>query len=87
MADIDDDLEAYDRLSESSRAIVGRRLLKAASRLTEEIAESQKWLEWADAKLASKPNPAREEEWLAELGNYERLCDLRKEIGSRVLFA
>ena len=86
MADFDDDLEAYGRPSDPSRSTVGRRLLKAASRLTEEIAESDKWLSWAWEKLEKKPNQQREDEWLEELRNYERLCDLREDIASRVLF-
>ena len=87
MSDIDDDLEAYDRLPEPSRSIVGRRLLKAADRLTDEITESARWLSWADSKLAKSPNDGREDEWIEELGNYQRLCDLRSEIGDRVLRA
>ena len=84
---IRDELDSYERLSGNSKAIVGRRLLKAATEMTGQIEKLATWLAEGDRVLDASYDAKREETWLKRLGKYERLCDMRDAIERQVLRA
>lgn len=91
--DVQDELDAYRKLPEASKAIVGRRLMRAATDITKRLthlggteeSSEDSWLWKGEVALTRKPNPEKEKVWMEKLAEYERLHQMRDAIRREVL--
>lgn len=86
MNDLRDSIAAFrsGKLSPSAQSDLGRSLLREGTALEAEAEELANWLAWAYDKLEAKRHEGLEEEWFEALKDYERVCDMQREIADAI---